>query len=192
MASEFTNIWGIYDKDGNLVLQPDNMMDFRYDNSSRISTFPTEEGSFASYNKVRSPFRAKVTMSVGGDSAAMEEFMARLDAVVDDTELYDIVTPERTYINANIEKVSYARAHNKGVNCIVAHMELMEVRQVSPAYASVTINAKKPQAKDQKKSGKKQTEDTRPDYHLYSYAELTAWTAAGLPVGGGPKRPKAE
>ena len=192
MASNFSNIWGIYDKDGNLVIVADNMMDFRYDNSSKISNFPTEEGSFATYNKVRSPFKAKVTMSVGGDSAAMAAFMATLDEVVNNTELYDVVTPERTYLNANIEKVNYARSHNKGVNCIVAHVELMEVRQVSPAYASVTINAKKPQAKDQKKSGKKQTEDTRPDYHLYSYAELTAWTVAGLPVGGGPKRPKAE
>lgn len=190
MATEFTPIWGIYNKDGELTIAPDNIMDLRYDNSSKVSTFPTEEGSFATYNKVRSPYKAKITMSVGGDSAAMEAFMARLDELADDTELYDIVTPERTYLNANIEKVNYARAHNKGMNCIVAHLEIVEVRQVSPAYASVTINAKKPQAKDTKKAGKKQAGDTRPDYHQYSYAELTAWTVAGLPVGGGPKPPK--
>lgn len=161
--SIYPNIWGIFDVNNDPVFEVDNMMDLGYTNASKVSTFPVEKGSFASYNKVRSPFKAKVRASVGGDQDRIAAFIIALDTVANDVNLYNIVTPEHTYLNANIEKISYKRSAKDGANLIMGDMELIEIRQVSAQYGNtslagtVTKNAKHPTDWPMQRTGLNQT-----------------------------------
>lgn len=154
----FANIWGLYNSANELVFDVDTVIDLKYENASKISMFPVEAGSFATYNKVRNPYKAKVRMAVGGDQIRVANFIAALDAAANDTNLYSIVTPESVYVNANIEKISYSRSHDKGVNNILADLEIVEVRQVAPQYSNVSIirASKKPSAQSKVDTGKNQ------------------------------------
>ena len=193
--STYENIWGIYNADYEPVLADvyiDSMIDLKYTNASKISTFPVEEGSFVSYNKVQTPYKAKVRMSVGGNDINIAAFIKQLDALVMDTKLYSIVTPQKTYLNANIEKIDYTRSQNKGVNLIMADIELIEIRQVSPSYGKVALppaKAKKPQDVSKKNNGKNQTQP-RVDYAKYSPEEIVYFASIGQPVGTYSPKPK--
>src|ERR1035437_11025940 len=58
--------WGIYDVAGlKTVIEPDSFLGFDYRNETNISTYPIEQGGFASYNKVNTPFDARVKISKG-------------------------------------------------------------------------------------------------------------------------------
>lgn len=133
----YTNIWGVFDTDGNQVFDVDSVIDLNYDNQSKISNFPTEKGAFVSYNKVANPYRCRVRLSVGGSSARIDAFITKLDEVQADLKLYNVVTPERTYTDVNLEKVSYSRSKDHGANMITADMDFVQIRQVKPQYISV-------------------------------------------------------
>src|SRR4051812_9617013 len=64
-------VWGIYDEDNNPALIVDSILVVKPSNGSKISDFPVEDGGFASFNKVQSPYSVKVRISVGGDDVAM-------------------------------------------------------------------------------------------------------------------------
>jgi len=58
--------WGIYDMSGAPVLTASSVAGMEYARDWRVSNYPQEQGAFASYNKVKTPFTAKVTFLVGG------------------------------------------------------------------------------------------------------------------------------
>ena len=165
----------------------DSVIDLRYTNASKVSSFPVENGSFTDYNKVRTPYKAKVRLAVGGDTVRIEAFINEIDRVVEDVNLYNVVTPEHVYLNANIEHASYSRAHNKGKNLILVDLELIEIRQVTPQYISVSIpNAKKPGDKGKKNTGKHQPQPPPQDLKNYSKAEVIRYQAEGYKLGQFP------
>lgn len=160
------NSWGIYTQDGAKLFDVDSVVDIKYENANKVSNFPVERGSFGSYNKVKTPYKVKLRMSVGGDQTRMSNFIAALDRVVNDTNLYTVVTPEAVYLNANLERVSYPRGRDKGANLIMADVEVIEIRQVEPQYAQVSLppaKVKKADSASKKDTGKKQTEAPPPD-----------------------------
>lgn len=133
----YSNTWGVFNSAGEAVFDIDSTIDLNYDNQSKVSNFPTEKGAFVSYNKVANPYRARVRLAVGGSSARIDAFIVKLDEVQADLNLYNVVTPERTYIDMNLEKVSYSRAKDHGSNMIVADLDFIQIRQVKPQYANV-------------------------------------------------------
>lgn len=155
----YDTVWGIFTQDSNSLFDLDSLADLRYETGGRVSDFPIEKGGFVSYNKVSGPFRAKVRASVGGSKDRIAAFINALDAAVKDTNLYNIVTPEKTYLNVNIEHVSYSRSSDRGFNLIFADITLKEIRQVAPQYSAV----KKAGSKKKVDTGKKQTEKPPPD-----------------------------
>jgi hypothetical protein len=102
--------WGIF-LDGNPVVVADNVTAFSFKKSSRISKYPQEQGAFASYNKVTVPFEPKIKFSTGGSVADKEEFIASIDDISGDLNLYDVVTPEVTYSSCNVIDYDYDRNH---------------------------------------------------------------------------------
>lgn len=181
-----SNTWGLLTQDGTPVFAVDSIIDLKYENSNKVSTFPVERGSFASYNKIKTPYKAKIRMAVGGNQDRISAFIAAMDRVVNDTNLYNVVTPESVYTNANVEKIGYSRAHEGGVNLILADLEIVEIRQVEPQYSAVSLSSKKVKKKDsasKKDVGKKQKEAPPPD--LAKVDALTAFKQglSGLPGG---------
>src|SRR6202022_429710 len=63
-------------------------------------------------------------------------FINALDAAANSLDLYTIVTPEKTYANANIKSWDYRREISNGPNIIIADLYLREIRQTATAAFS--------------------------------------------------------
>ena len=124
--------WGIF-KDGTPVILADSVIEVDFKKEWRIADYPVEQGAFQSYNKVETPFDAKVKLSKGGKEADRQEFLDTIDDIAGTLDLYDVVTPEKTYIGANISHYDYRRQALNGVGIIVVELFLVEVRATATA-----------------------------------------------------------
>lgn len=102
--------WGIFDKSGRSVVTADSVLNVEYKQDWRISDYPLEQGAFESYNKVNTPFDARVTFVTGGSFANRQAMLASIAAIAGDLKLYSVVTPEATYPSVNINHYDYSRA----------------------------------------------------------------------------------
>jgi hypothetical protein len=134
--------WGIYDAAGTvLVLAPDSFLAFDKRNEWRISDYPIQQGSFASYNKVIVPFELSLRVSKGGSLTDRENFLTQLDAISGDTNLYTVITPEKTYTNVNISRTEVTRRGPQGAY-FLAEVDIFfrQILQVTAQYSSTTTN----------------------------------------------------
>jgi hypothetical protein len=106
-----------------------------YSKETRVSDFPLERGSFASYNKVEAPASPIVTLCLTGSEKNRRTFLEAIDKACKSTDLYSVVTPEVTYINYSVERYSYSRRSSKGATLLIVEITLKEIRQVSSQYA---------------------------------------------------------
>jgi hypothetical protein len=131
--------WGIF-LNGEPVVVADSVSAFSFKKSSRISKYPQEQGAFSSFNKVTVPFEPKIKFSTGGSVADKAAFIASIDAISGDLNLYTIVTPEVFYASCNVTSYDYNRAHgNAGLLEIDVWLE-----QIMIAGASTFSNTKSP------------------------------------------------
>ena len=136
--------WGIYDASGAPLWQSQQQgvvlstNTFEFLREARVSDYPTEEGSFASYNKVSLPGNPVVSLALTGNETARAAFLMTLDAACKSTDLYSVVTPDATYANYNIERYTYQRRASKGCTLLVVEISLKEIRQVRAQYSTVT------------------------------------------------------
>jgi hypothetical protein len=105
-----------------------------YSKETRVSDFPLERGSFASYNKVESAAAPTVTLCLTGSEKNRRTFLEAIDTACKSTDLYSVVTPEVTYINYSVERYNYQRRSNKGATLLIVEITLKEIRQVSAQY----------------------------------------------------------
>lgn len=145
--------WGIFDKNGKPLANParftgiiGGILDsagigstlstggMDYSKETRVSDFPVEKGSFASYNKVELPATPNVTLCLSGSERDRRKFLEGVDAACKSTDLYSVVTPEVTYIDYAIERYNYQRRQNRGATLLIVEIALKEVRQVSAAF----------------------------------------------------------
>ena len=146
-------VWGIYDSAGKPLADPSNVNQalnsagfgstlstnsVDYSNASKLSDFPVERGSFAQYNKVDTPGDAKVTFAFTGTVAERNKFLQAIHDASKSTNLYDVVTPEFTYIQYAIVDYSYSRRAEKGANLLMVDLTLTEIRQVSSQYSNAS------------------------------------------------------
>jgi len=121
-------VWGIFDQSGNEALTPDSFLDIDYKNESRVSNYHMEAGAFAAYNKVGTPYDCRVKMALGGDKASRTAFLAQIDAMLKAIDLFTVVTPEATYLNASLQNYSYRRESKNGVSMLTVDLWFIEVR----------------------------------------------------------------
>jgi len=120
--------WGIY-LDSALVVEPDTFLSFGYGREWDIATYPLEKGAFETFNKVETPYRTLVRMAAGGDVANRQAFIDAVDAISGTLELYDVVTPEKTYTSVNVQKLDVLnRTNAQGANLVVIELRLIQVR----------------------------------------------------------------
>lgn len=106
-----------------------------YSKETRVSDFPIERGSFASYNKVETAASPAVTLLLTGSEKDRRTFLQAIDIACKSTDLYSVVTPEITYRNYSIERYNYQRSSNKGATLLTVEITLKEIRQVSAEYS---------------------------------------------------------
>jgi hypothetical protein len=178
--------WGIY-KDDALVLEPDTIVSIDYDAESRIADYPIEEGGFESYDKVAIPFTSRVVMSKGGAVEDRRAFLAAVEEIRVDRELYSIVTPERSYPSVNISRISLRRAREQGGGMVTVEISFVEIR----ANATVTFSkAKDPASADTQSDGAVQAKDAPPEVQTRAAEKATppANLAPGDALSGAPAK----
>jgi len=128
--------WGIF-SGGKAVLTPDSVMSMEYKQEWRIVDYPMEKGAFETYNKVNSPFDARVRVTKGGTVAARQAFLDTIDGLSNSLLTYEVVTPEKTYKSVNVSHYDYRREAMRGNGLLTVDIWLMEIRQtVIPVYTS--------------------------------------------------------
>lgn len=132
------------------VVVPDSFGEFSYRNESSVSDFPVQDGAFASYDKVANPFEIVVRMYKGGSKEARKKFLDSIQAIAGTLDFYDIVTPERAYLNVNVTRVEISR-RGAGGAYFLSEVDLFfrEIRTVTASYsttATETQNAQNPSA----------------------------------------------
>lgn len=137
LFSPLSFAWGIYLAGTNTpVIVPTSFVSFDYDKEYNISNYPVEQGSFSSYNKVTMPYYVNVRMCAAESAANRSDFLNTLDQIANSTDLYDVITPEKIYLNASITKYDYSRSASGGAGMIIADIKLIEIRTT----ASTTFN----------------------------------------------------
>lgn len=125
----FGTTWGIVDQNGSALLTPDSFVDFEYREERKIPTYPLEEGSFSSYNKVALPFDCRVTVSCSGNGKMSKEaFLAAIEKLLSSLTLCSVVTPNTTYKSCNLIHVDYRREAKQGATLLLAQLWFQEIR----------------------------------------------------------------
>jgi hypothetical protein len=119
--------WGIVDQSGALSIVPDSVIAVDYSKDYQVSTAPQENGAFLSYNKVERPYTVTISMTKGGALADRSAFIAALETLDASLDLYNAVTPEKTYLNGNITRVTYNRDERHAA-FILAEIHMEEIR----------------------------------------------------------------
>lgn len=131
----FGKTWAIVNQFGIPLLLVDSVASMNYDAGSSISKYPTEQGKFASYNKVDSPSMATVQLLKGGDSVLERGlFLTQLELFKKSTLKFHIVTPEYVYMNYQIVGINHARSAQDGATMIAANVDLEEVLEAKVEY----------------------------------------------------------
>lgn len=138
--------WAILDAKTNaIVIQPDTVPRFEYRNEERVADYPMEQGAFASYNKVATPYQIRMVMvcsgtnftqqavnalglSIGSQPMGRGDFLSTLDYMLDTTDLMTIVTPDATYNNATLDHYDYRKESNNGATMLIVEAWFREVR----------------------------------------------------------------
>lgn len=155
---QYASQWGIYDSKGNRLGLPNSSLaqqianqngliasdtlqstlSFEFLKEARVADFPIEAGSFASYNKVEMPANPVVSIAVSGSVDDRAQFLEAVDKACKSTDLYNILTPEVTYINYSLERYVYQRRANNGATLLIVDISVKEIREVSATFATVT------------------------------------------------------
>lgn len=161
-----TGGYGLYfgvgsDNQGDLVLEPTSFISYSYSNDSRISQYPQEDGAFQQYNKVDTPFDVRIRVTKSGNVATVSAFIQVAEALAKATDLnlYDMISPERTYHNCNVYRVTHDHQAHHGASMVTMDISLIEIREsVAASYTTsvptVPITAPKvPANADPKQDG---------------------------------------
>ncbi len=109
---------------------PDSVVALEYRQDWELSDYPVEKGGFQSYNKVQRPFDVRVRFSKGGSDAARSAFLALVDSLAKTLDTYDVVTPEKTYTNVNINHQNFARAADTA-GMVIVDLWFLEIRETA-------------------------------------------------------------
>ena len=117
--------WGIYGQNAQPVLVAESVAAVEYTREYDISDYPQEQGAFESYNKVQTPFQAKVTLL---SNQTREQLLNTLEPIVYSLALVSVVTPEVSYPSANLTRYSLRRTVQSGVTLVAVDIWCEEVR----------------------------------------------------------------
>ena len=119
-------VWGVYiDDKPAIVCDGATSMDVHFESS--IANAPQEGGKLLSYNKVKQPYSAHITLLKGGDIIERDKFISDLIRLKNDLKLLSIVTPDQVYTNCNITSVAITRNPDRGYLLVSADVGIQEV-----------------------------------------------------------------
>lgn len=121
------------------AVTPDSFRDFGYDQEWTVTTAPIQKGGFDDYNRVGSAFEVLLRMTKGGSLQDRTDFIKQVESM-DSTTLYDVVTPEKTYLGVNLLRVGLKRKGQNGAYWFAAYdVYFREIREVTAQYTKTQI-----------------------------------------------------
>ena len=126
-AGQFGPQWGVF-SNGSSIIAAESVLGVDYKQEWSICNFPVEQGGFESFNKVQLPYQPRVRFAAGENIALRTALLASIAAIAGDLNLYDVVTPDVTYTNVNIEHYDYSRVYDRGNSLLVVDVWLKEIR----------------------------------------------------------------
>lgn len=147
--------WGIF-LNGQSVITAESVTGFEFRNDWTISDYPVEGGVFETYDKVLLPFLAKVRFASGSSTQARSDLLTAIAVAAASFDIYDVVTPEFTYIGCNISHYDYRREAQKGLGLIVVDVWLSQVIVQNTGGLSAG-NVQNPSSADPQNQGNVQT-----------------------------------
>lgn len=154
-----------------------------------VADAPQERGAFTSYDKVGTPFEVRVTFVSGGSLSNRQALLRTIKRIAGDLNLYDVVTPEETYLNCNVSHYGYRRAEGEA-GLIEVTVHLVEIRDTGEAALSSTGQPEssaptaQPDGAQPQNGGQVQTTDTPVGQQAVVQAAFKAPT--GTVVTAGP------
>jgi hypothetical protein len=154
-SSQQTPVWGVFNPANNQkVIDADSVQSFDNRNEWKLADFPIQAGQFASYNKVIIPFENSLRFIKTGSLADRQLFLQQIANIAGDTNLYNIVTPEVTYLNVNVLRYEQVRRDQRDAFALwEVDVFFRQINQVNAQYSTTqvlgadTSNAQQPQAK---------------------------------------------
>lgn len=141
LEADLTNQWGMYTQEGVLAAPADNVVGFENVLDARISDYPVENGGFASYNKVITPYEVRFIMSKGGTVDDRQAFLKAVQDAWTGITLYNFVTPECVYLDMNVVGVRQQRAADRGNGLLALEVVLRKIRQTATLAFTETKEA---------------------------------------------------
>ena len=147
--------WGIYQY-GAPVIVCDTVVDLSYKQDWVIADYPIEAGGCVSYDKVATPFEARVRFVAGGSIFNTQQAMLdSIAAIATDTNLYDVYTPIAVYSNCNVRHYDYHRSVTNGLGVLSVDVWLSQIRVAAPA--AITNSTASPSGAASATNGQVQT-----------------------------------
>lgn len=132
--------WAVRDQDGKKIAEYNSVLSMEYQNASEISNYQMEMGSFASYNKVATPFRVFVELNCSGTEAERNDFISTLNDAQRGRTLYTIYMEDAVFRNCNLVDLGISRTAENGAHRIEARCLFQEVRlRGASAFSSPKI-----------------------------------------------------
>jgi hypothetical protein len=144
--------WGIFDTAGNQLVDPDSIIDFSNRNEWDVATFPVQQGTFASYNKVKAPSEYMVRMTKGGgpQSSSGSPFANLAGALVATSQPLSQAQADYYALSqsALLQGVVGASPTNSGAGARQAFLQQIDtlagstqlVRILTPEWAYLSVN----------------------------------------------------
>lgn len=129
--------WGIF-LDGEPAIGFASFVSVSYKQEWTVADYPVEQGAFQSYDKVQHPFDARLRISSDSTPQARQQLLNDVDAIANATDLYDIVTPDRTYLSVNVVHYDYSRTATSNNGFLVIDIWFQEIRVSATADFSNT------------------------------------------------------
>src|SRR6185312_2482502 len=136
-SSQVKPKWGILDSTGKPVITPDSFINFDNRNEWVITNAPVQAGAFASYNKTIVPYDVALRLRKGGTLQTRTEFLKQIERIAGDTNLYTVLTPEKSYPDVNVVRFEVTRRGVHGAY-LLAEVDIFfkHVQQVTAQYST--------------------------------------------------------
>ena len=138
----------------------DSVVRSGYSSSSEVPSYPITEGSFVSYNKVRTPDVYDLTLIKTGTPQERSVFIEWLKRNREQPTLFNIVSPETVFESVTLKEFNIVREASDGsATMIIADCVFEEVRKLPVKYydsttgKANTANAQNPQDLPTKQAG---------------------------------------
>jgi len=131
--------WGVF-LNGRSVISADTVLSVDYKQEWVIADYPLERGAFETYDKVATPYDARVRFISGGSEQNRQALLNSVAAIAGDRNLYDVVTPEAIYLSCNVRHYDYKRSSTQGLGTITVDLWLQQVRVTVGAPSNNTAS----------------------------------------------------